>query len=237
MNRNAGLGFMTAVLSLVALCTAATQAAARPQHGQDAPAATQSGSPGAETLGKVDSWSAYASQDRTGRVCYLVGRPQRIEPAGFARKGPMAMVTHRPTEKITNVVSFVEGYTLKEGSEVTLDLGGGAKFELFTKDDSAWARTADIDKAIVSSLLKSRQVVVHGTPQRGPATSDTYALSGFGKALALIDKACGVRRDDVPAVASTTSPAGATPHKRTHHRVKHAHHTKPAHPASQASRQ
>src|SRR5260370_36768795 len=93
--------------------------------------------PVTQTLGRVDSWTAYASQDSTGRVCYVVGQPRKSEPAGFARKAPQAMVTHRPVEKISNVVSFVEGYPLKEGSEVGLDVGG-SKFELFTKDDSAW---------------------------------------------------------------------------------------------------
>jgi glucose/arabinose dehydrogenase len=103
------------------------------------------------------------------------------------------MVTHRPGEKIANVVSFVEGYPVKPGSEVQIDIGG-SKFDLFTKDDSAWARTAELDRMIVASLGKAKQVVVRGAPQKGTATTDTYALAGFAKALALIDKACGVKR-------------------------------------------
>jgi invasion associated locus B (IalB) protein len=149
--------------------------------------------PAAQTLGKAEGWAAYAAQDKTGRVCYLVGEPQKSLPAGFGRKPPMAIVTHRPVEKIANVVSFVEGYALKEGSEVALDIGGN-KFELFTKDDSAWARTSELDKSIVAALAKGHQAVVRGVPQKGPATTDTYALGGFAKALALIDKACGVKR-------------------------------------------
>jgi hypothetical protein len=31
-------------------------------------------------------------------------------------------------------------------------------------------------------------------PKKGRATTDTYALAGFSKALALIDKACDVKR-------------------------------------------
>jgi hypothetical protein len=151
------------------------------------------GTPGARSLGQFEGWAAYASQDKTGKVCYLVGQPQKMEPAGFARKPPTAMVTHRPVEKIANVVSFVEGYALKEGSDVALDVGG-SKFELFTKDDSAWARTSDLDKTIVTALSKAKQAVVKGVPQKGPPTTDTYPLAGFAKALAAIDKACGVKR-------------------------------------------
>jgi hypothetical protein len=118
----------------------------------DQPAGTQS-------LGRAGAWSAYVSNDKTGRVCYLVGQPQKSEPAGFARRAPSALVTHRPAEKIANVVSFVEGYTLKDGSDVALDVGG-SKFDLFTKDDSAWARTSETDKTIVGTLSKARQAVI-----------------------------------------------------------------------------
>jgi invasion associated locus B (IalB) protein len=103
------------------------------------------------------------------------------------------MVTHRPAEKVANVVSFVEGYPLKEGSEVSLDIGG-AKFDLFTKGDSAWARTAELDKTIVETMAKGNQAVVKGTPNKGAATTDTYSLTGFAQTLALIDKACDVKR-------------------------------------------
>jgi hypothetical protein len=147
----------------------------------------------AEQLGAADAWRAYSYTEKTGKVCYLTGGPKKSEPAGGKRKQPLAMVTHRPGEKIANVVSFVEGYPLKEGSEVSLDIGG-AKFDLFTKGDSAWARTPELDKAIVETMTKGKQAIVKGTPQKGPATSDTYSLAGFAQALALIDKACDVKR-------------------------------------------
>ena len=147
---------------------------------------------GAQTLGTAGTWTAYMSKDRSGRVCYVYGEPQKSEPATPKRRA-MAMITHRPDEKIANVVSFVEGVPLKDGSDAALDIGG-AKFDLFTKDDSAWARTPELDKAIVAALGKGKQAVVRATPAKGSATVDTYALPGLGKALALIDQACGVKR-------------------------------------------
>ena len=144
-------------------------------------------------LGAVKGWSAYLYREKSGRVCYLVGRPERTEPVGAKRRGPTAMVTHRPEEKIANVVSFVEGYNLKDGSDVALDVGG-TKFELFTKGDSAWARSAELDKTIVDALAHGKEAIVKGTPQKGSPTTDTYSLAGFAQALALIDKACGVKR-------------------------------------------
>jgi hypothetical protein len=156
------------------------------------PAQTPTGTP-AERLGAADAWTAYAYSEKTGKVCYLAGEPKKSEPAGGKRKHPLAMVTHRPGEKIANVVSFVEGYPLKEGSEVSLDIGG-AKFDLFTKGDSAWARTPELDKSIVEAMTKAKQAVVKGMPKKGPTTTDTYSLAGFAQALALIDKACDVKR-------------------------------------------
>jgi hypothetical protein len=103
------------------------------------------------------------------------------------------MVTHRPDEKVASVVTFVEGYPLKESSDASLDVGG-TKFDLFTKGDSAWAATADLDKTIVEAMTKGKQAIVKGTPQKGPATTDTYSLAGFAQAVALIDKACDVKR-------------------------------------------
>ena len=194
--RSAVLAALALALA-VALAPLSPAAAARTKkHPQPAPAeapAPKSQGAAAQPLGTSDSWSAYQATDGTGQVCYLVGKPQKSEPAGFARKPPMAMVTHRPAEKIANVVSFVEGYPIKEGSAVSIEIGG-SKFELFTKDDAAWARTAEIDRAIVAALGKAKRVVVHGVPQKGPATTDVYPLAGFPKALALIDKACGVKR-------------------------------------------
>jgi Invasion associated locus B (IalB) protein len=146
-----------------------------------------------ERLGTAETWTAYLYKEKSGKVCYLAGEPAKSEPVAGKRKHPLAMVTHRPGEKIANVVSFAAGYPLKEGSDVSLDVGG-SKFDLFTRGDSAWARTAELDKAIVETMAKGKQAVVKGTPQKGPAIADTYSLAGFAQALALIDKACDIRR-------------------------------------------
>jgi hypothetical protein len=105
----------------------------------------------------------------------------------------MATVTHRTEDQVANVVSFDEGYSLNEDDDVTLEIGKD-KFTLFAKNDSAWARTSDLDKQIVTALAKEKQAVVKGNPKKGHGTVDSYSLAGFAKALALIDKACDVKR-------------------------------------------
>jgi hypothetical protein len=190
------------VAALAALAFAGHADAAKEKKKKPAPAAEEAkpnkpaadaATSAAKELGTIDSWTAYEARDKTGRVCYVYGEPKKSEPSGAKRKQPMMMVTHRPEEKIANVVSVMEGYTLKDGSNVALDVGK-TKFELFSKDDSAWARTSELDKTIVTAMAKAKQVIVKGDPQKGSVTTDIYALAGFPRALALIDKACGVKR-------------------------------------------
>jgi hypothetical protein len=208
--------FLVGVLALLAVPGALSAAEAAHAKKHPAPAARKTANPTAQPIGSFDAWTAYVSQDTTGKVCYLAGPPQKSTPAGVSRQSPMAMVTHRPSEKIANVVSFVEGYPLKEGSDVALDVGS-SKFELFTKDDSAWARTSELDKTIVTTLAKAGQAVVKGTPQKGPPTTDTYQLAGFARALAAIDKACGIKREE--KLAPTKAAASPPP---AHHKAKSA---------------
>jgi hypothetical protein len=177
--------------SLMLLLLVAGVATAHAETPKRKPA--QSAAPASRPLGSVDAWTAYSYTENGGRVCYLVGDPARSEPAGFRRHLATAMITHRPEENVTNVVSFTEGYTLKPDSEATLSVGD-KKFDLFTNGDTAWSRTADLDRTIVDAMIKGRDAVLTASPPKGSRTTDTYSLAGFGKALALIDKACGVKR-------------------------------------------
>jgi hypothetical protein len=149
--------------------------------------------PAVQRLGGTGAWNAFVYKERTGRVCYMAGGPHRSEPAKSKRKAPSAMVTHRPQENALNVVSFDAGTPLKDGSDASVDVDA-AHFDLFTKGNAAWSRTSDLDRMIVEAMAKGRQAVFKAAPQKGPPLSDIYLLSGFAPTLALIDKACGVKR-------------------------------------------
>jgi invasion protein IalB len=176
-------GFLAACLLTAAGLAAAT---AEPRHPE---------TPASEVLGTVGAWSAYESRDATGRVCYLAGEAAKSEGTAGGQRQPMAMVTHRPAEHITNVVSFVEGRPLKPGSNVALDIDG-RKFSLFVKGDSAWAPTSELDRTITTALSRGRSAIATGESATGRRTTDVYALDGFAKALALIDKACGLTSEE-----------------------------------------
>jgi hypothetical protein len=146
-----------------------------------------------QRLGAAQSWTAYVAREKTAQICYIVGEPAKSEPANVKRDPAHLLVTHNTADKTSDVVSFIAGYPFKEGSAPDLDIGG-KKFSLFTKEDTAWARDAATDKAIVETMLKAKQAVVKGSSVRGTATTDTYTLAGFGQVLGEIDKTCKIKR-------------------------------------------
>ena len=189
MTRYRRLGLILSVLSVIPPPVPNASAAAK----KSATATAASPPTASQRLGSAGGWTAYVYKEKSGQVCYLAGAPQKSEPASTTRKPPTAMVTHRPDEKVANVVSFAAGLPLKDGSDASLDIAG-TKFDLFTKGDSAWARTSDLDKTIVEAMAKGKQAVVKVIPQKGQPMTDTYSLAGFTQALAMIDKTCGIKR-------------------------------------------
>jgi Invasion associated locus B (IalB) protein len=144
-------------------------------------------------LGSAGAWEAFLDNDSGGKICYLVGKPKKTLPAGAKRGEIRLSVTHRPAHKVANVVNFSLGYHPKDGADATLMIGS-RKFQLFTDKDGAWAHDADTDLAVVTALVKSRDAVLTAVPAQGTATTDRYDLTGFGDALVLIDRACGIAR-------------------------------------------
>jgi invasion associated locus B (IalB) protein len=167
--------------------------AAAPNSQAKSPAKPVQQKEGVTRLGGAQGWDAYSDTEKSHKICYVVGEPSKSEPATAKRNKIYASVTHRPTEKISNEVSFNAGYLFKEGSDAEL-MVDSRKFTLFTNKDTAWARDPATDKAVVEALAKGKQAVLKGTSARGTDTTDTYSLAGLGQALTQIDKACGVKR-------------------------------------------
>jgi hypothetical protein len=156
-----------------------------------APAAGAADPP--QEIGGAKGWTAYAYDEKKGKVCFLTGHPETTEPDNVSRGRIDILITHRPGEHALNVVQIDMGYPFKEGANVDLEVNG-RKFALFTDKESAWAPDAAADKQVTLALSKAKRAVVKGTSARGTATTDVYELDGFAEALAAIDKACKVKR-------------------------------------------
>jgi invasion protein IalB len=158
---------------------------------QQKPAQADAAAP--KSLGTSKNWSAFSAGSGKSQVCYLVGKPAKTLPEHVARGRISANVTHRPGEHALYTVNFQLGYDTKPGSsaELTID---GKKYDLFTAKQGAWAADAATDKTIAIALSKGKQAVIKAVSDHNNTSTDTYSLEGFEPALALIDKACNVKR-------------------------------------------
>jgi hypothetical protein len=173
------------VTALMALAPLTLTAAPQPKP----PAADA----GPKTLGAAKNWSAFSAGSGKSQVCYLVGKPAKTLPEHVQRGRIALNVTHRPGENTFNTVNFQLGYDTKPDSaaELTID---GKKYDLFTAKQGAWAKDAATDKAVTIALSKGKEAVIKAVSERNNTSTDTYSLDGFGAMLALIDKACNVKR-------------------------------------------
>ncbi|MCC9621223.1 invasion associated locus B family protein [Thalassospira sp. MA62] len=134
-------------------------------------------------------WEAYTYSEEGDKVCYIGSQPTSAK-GDYTQRGKIyVLVTHRPGLKLFNEVSFITGYTYRDDSNVDLRIDS-KKFELFTHDDSAWAKTPETDRKLVSAMKAGSQMVVVGYSSRGTKTTDTYSLSGFTAAYNAISRAC-----------------------------------------------
>jgi invasion protein IalB len=149
---------------------------------------------GAETkpLAKHGVWQTFIQPDKAKPVCFTVARPTKSE-GNYSKRGDVTLiVTHRPAERSLDVVSFVAGYPLKPDGEVSVQIGKDT-FQLYTVDETAWARDAD-EKKLLAALKAGKEAVIKGVSARGTATIDKFQLAGLQPAIAAIDKACAVKR-------------------------------------------
>ena len=156
---------------------------------------TAAGAADPRLLGTFKDWNAFAFEEGGHKVCYMSSQPKKKEPAAAKRGDIHVLVTHRPSEKTLDVVSFIVGYPLKKDSEPTVEVGGKS-FKLFSDGETAWARDAETDKAITAAMrdAKGKSMVAKGVSARGTKTTDTYSTDGLAQAYDTINQACGVKR-------------------------------------------
>ncbi len=145
-------------------------------------------------LGKFGEWESFAYTEGNAKTCYLAATAGKV--TGGEKGKPTTtylIVTHRPGAKGVDEVSINGTYGFKKDSKVELQVGA-MKHSLFTKGDRAWADDAKADKAIVTSLQKGKEALLHASPAKGADVAAAFPLSGFSDALAAADKACGIKR-------------------------------------------
>ena len=113
----------------------------------------------------------------------------KTNPPNRPRDPAYAFVSTRPAEKVTNEVSIMIGYTLKPGSESSLEVGG-ASYAMYTQGDGLWIKNAAEEERMVDAMRKSADVIVKGVSARGTETTDTFSLKGLSQALDKLAQDC-----------------------------------------------
>ena len=143
-----------------------------------------------KVLGEYGDWTAWTYNDRGNLICYMSSTPKKDEGKYTKRGDIYTIITHRPSEKSFDEVSFVAGYTYNTKAPLTIKIGNQTFKNTFTEGDKGWMRTGDEDKKIVAAMKRGDRMIVDGFSSRGTATKDTYSLKGFTTAYQAISAKC-----------------------------------------------
>jgi len=166
-------------------------AAAKPAAKPDAAATAAAGGAEPTLIGQFGTWGAYTATPNGKKVCFALAKPSssKTNPPNRPRDPAYAFVSTRPAEKVTNEVSIMIGYTLKPGSESSLEVGG-ASYAMYTQGDGLWIKNAAEEERMVDAMRKSADVTVNGMSAKGTETTDTFSLKGLSQALDKLAQDC-----------------------------------------------
>jgi len=168
----------------------AAKPAAKPAKPE--PAATAAAGGAEPTLiGQYGTWGAYTATPNGKKVCFALAKPSssKTNPPNRPRDPAYAFVSTRPAEKVVNEVSVMIGYTLKPGSESSLEVGG-ASYAMYTQGDGLWIKNAAEEERMVDAMRKSADATVKGMSAKGTETTDVFSLKGLTQALDRLAQDC-----------------------------------------------
>lgn len=140
-------------------------------------------------LGDHNSWSAYATSDSAGKICFVMAQPEATKPKPEGFTEAYLYLTHRPSEGVKNEFNLVAGYTFEPDSKATLRIGSSS-YELFTNADAAWLEDVSLAQTVASAMRAGSSMSVEGTTDRGIKVTQTFSLSGVTAASREIDAEC-----------------------------------------------
>ena len=191
---------LTALVTIVLVCggsslaqaqSTSSKGTAKPAAAAPAPAAATAGGAEPTLVGQFGTWGAYTATPNGKKVCFALAKPSssKTNPPNRPRDPAYAFVSTRPAEKVSNEVSIMIGYTLKPGSESTLEVGG-ASYSMYTQGDGLWIKNAAEEERMVDAMRKSADATVKGVSAKGTETTDTFSLKGLAQALDRLAQDC-----------------------------------------------
>jgi Invasion associated locus B (IalB) protein len=178
------------VCGLAQAQNASPKGAAKPAAAKPEPAVAAGGTE-PTLIGQFGTWGAYTATPNGKKVCFALAKPSssKTNPPNRPRDPAYAFVSTRPAEKVVNEVSIMIGYTLKPGSESTLEVGG-ASYAMYTQGDGLWIKNAAEEERMVDAMRKAADVIVKGVSAKGTETTDVFSLKGLSQALDRLAQDC-----------------------------------------------
>ncbi|WP_183228907.1 invasion associated locus B family protein [Bartonella callosciuri] len=133
-------------------------------------------------LNQFEAWGTYSYKSPQNTICYVLSVPLESLPTTVNHGDNFFLVTKRSHSPVSFEPQFMAGYTLKEGSKVTVTIGD-KDFDFFTKDSSAWLASSALEKQLVSAMRSGLNMTVKALSKRGTHTTYTYSLKGITAAL------------------------------------------------------
>lgn len=133
-------------------------------------------------LNQFEAWGVYSYKSPQKTICYVLSVPLQSLPTTVNHGDNFFLVTKRSHSPVSFEPQLMAGYTFKEGSKVTVTIGG-KDFDFFTKDSSAWLSSSELEEQFVSAMRAGINMTVKAISKRGTATTYTYSLKGISAAL------------------------------------------------------
>lgn len=143
-----------------------------------------------KVLGEYGDWTAWTYNDRGNLICYMSSTPKKDEGKYTKRGDIYTIITHRPSEKTFDEVSFVAGYSFDTKAPFIIKIGDKTFKNTFTEGTKGWMVSSQEDRNLIAAMKRGERMIVDGKSSRGTTTKDTYSLKGFSSAYQAISAKC-----------------------------------------------
>lgn len=140
-------------------------------------------------LGDHNAWSAYATTESAGKICFVLSKPTATDPRPDGYGDAFFYITHRPAEGVRAEINIVAGYEFAPDSAASMSIGGQT-FALFTAGDAAWLADPSQSAAANQTIRAGSTMTIEGTTLRGVKVRQSFSLSGATAASRAIDAEC-----------------------------------------------
>ena len=141
-------------------------------------------------IGTHKDWTAYSNKEKNGKTCFIASEPLKSSGKyNKSNRGKTYVFVTNIKNGTSHEISVVAGFNYKKNTKVKFTIDKNTTL-LFPIDDRAWSESQKVDKILVRKMKKGNKLIIEGTSSPGNTITDHYSLSGFTKALSLIDKNC-----------------------------------------------